>query len=455
MSTIALNAPSTPPPKRDGGHLLWGDLPEFRNDPLSLVTRLGHKHPFVQLRFGPVYNSLLTHPDYIQHVLQVNNRNYVKDQRFVRIVDLAGASLFTTDGEQWLRRRRLMQPAFHQKQIAHFSQIMVSETERRLAQWQTTIVARHQPIDIEAEMMSLTMKVIGQAMFSMDISQDVENLHEAFAITSHFVAERVNSILSLPMFVPTAKNRAFKWAVTVMHEAVRRILQARVGQDGEYNDLLDMLLVARDENGAHLSQSELINEMAGIVFAGHETTAMSLTWTFYLLSQHPEVEQALYDELKRVLNGRVPTVQDLPNLPYTYMVLQESMRLYPTAWIASREALADDQIGPYHIPAKAKVLLNFYGMHHHPHYWEKPTLFNPKRFTPENVAERPKFVYMPFGGGPRKCIGQHFALTEAQLILAMIMQRYHLHLEAGQNTATNVSFMIRTHHGLQMRLEPR
>jgi cytochrome P450 len=267
--------------------------------------------------------------------------------------------------------------------------------------------------------------------------------------------------------VPTRRNRQFKAALATLDRTVYSIIaerkktgthlseQMRIDKE-EKGDLLDMLMAARDaDTGAGMTDAELRNEVALLIFAGHETTATTLTWAFYLLSQHPEAEAKLHAELATVLGGRTPTLADLPNLPYNRMVIEETMRLYPPAWGVSRKSVAADVIGGYQLQANASLTLPITTLHHDPRWWEQPERFDPERFTPERSANRHKFAYLPFGAGPRQCIGNNFALMEAQLVLATVAQRYQLRLRPGHPVQPDPVFVLRTSHGLPMTVTRR
>ena len=446
-------------PSKPGANFLLGDLNEFTNNRLGyLQTIADHCGPLVEVRFGPVKQLVITSPELAQQILQGNNRNYIKEQYFMQFTRLAltsGNNLFTSDGDYWLQQRRMMQPMFHRKQIAHFGEVINHETSKLLEQW-ATHRNQEQPVDIADALMQLTMQIIGYTMLSVDIAQEQRALHEAYAFVSSDIVARSANPLVLPLWVPTPNNRRFTAALGTIHQALRQMIQRRQQQVEPQHDLLGMLLAARyEESGGQLSTAQLLDELFGIVSAGHETTSMALTWAFYLLAQHPEVEQRLHTEVDGVLAGRLPTVNDLAQLPYTRMVIQETLRLYPPAYVTTRQAVQADTLNGYPTRAGVKLIVNIYGMQRHRAYWTEPQRFDPERFAPEREAALTKFAYLPFGAGPRKCIGEALAMMEAQLILAAITQRYRLELVPERPVQPDAAFFLRAKAGLWMRLRAR
>lgn len=438
-------------------HSLLGILPEFNRDPLGLFLRVARDHSdVVRLRAGPVSVYFINHPDYIQHVLQQNNRNYRRLPRHNNLVKLVfGLNLFSSDGDHWLGQRRLMQPAFHRRHIAGFGQIMTDAALNLLARWEPA-AKNGRLLNMHQEMMRLTMEVVGKTLFSVDLSADTNLLGQGFNAKTAYINYRINNkVLYAPLFIPTRRNRNLKRAIKDGNRLLQDMIDERRRTRVQKDDLLGMLLEARDEEtDAGMSNEQLQNELDGLIFAGHETTSNVLSWTFYLLSQNPDAEQELLAELDTVLAGRVPTIDDLPHLKYTRRVLDESMRLYPPIWaLVGREAIQDDEIGDYHIAAKSGVLISPYVLHRNPRFWDDPERFDPDRFSSERSQGRHKFAYIPFGGGARKCIGETMALTEAQLILATILPHYRLRLKRGYKVEPIVT--LRVKGGLPMTIVPR
>ncbi|MBV9230063.1 MAG: cytochrome P450, partial [Chloroflexi bacterium] len=400
--------------------------------------------------FGSAY--LINSPDGVKYVLQENNRNFNKDVFDYKILrKLLGQGLLTNDGESWLHQRRLMQPAFHRQRLAAFGTLMTSTTVAMLDRWD----ARDDPaqtLDVAQEMMLLTLNIVGQALFSIDLSGEADAVGQSFLTVNRLITEYTYTPF-VPMNIPTPRNRRFHKARRVLNQVVDDIIKERRRQNNNSNDLLSMLLEARDEEtGQGMNNRQLRDEVLTLMLAGHETTAMTLSWTCYLLSQHPDVEQKLREELDTVLAGHLPTVEHLANLSYNRMVIEEAMRLYPPAWALTRNTIADDTIAGYHIPKGSMILLCPYTTHRHPTFWENPEVFDPERFTPERSANRPRYAYFPFGGGPRQCIGNGFAMMEAQLILATVLQRYRLRLVPDTLVEPEPLITLRPHYGLPMTL---
>jgi cytochrome P450 len=419
---------------------------------MSMFQRYGN---VVAVRFliWPTY--MIFHPHDIKHVLQENHRNYSKDTYLMHFLSpLLGQGLLTNDGQSWLHQRRLMQPAFHRKQLATFGTLMTGATGVMLERWQNA-ATREPLLDVATEMMRLTLHIVGQALFSIDLSDETDTVGQAFtALLTPFTDYLYHPVP--PLGFPTPRNRRIQQAIRTLDGVVQEIITEHRRLVDDKDDLLSMLLLARDEEtGEGMNDRQVRDEVMTLLLAGHETTSNALTWTWYLLSRHPDAESRLYAELEQVLGGRIPTVEDLPRLAYTRMVLEEALRLYPPAVGFNRKALADDEVGGYVVPANTLIWLSPYMTHRHPDFWENPDVFDPERFSPERSAGRPHFAHFPFGGGPRLCIGSNFAMMEAQLILATIAQRYRLRLVPDYQVEPQVLLTMRPRHGLPMMLLER
>ncbi|MFY9610871.1 MAG: cytochrome P450 [Blastocatellia bacterium] len=440
------------------GSLLFGNMTVLQRDPLrfnpQVTNQLGH---VVRVRAFPgIYLYLVTHPKDVEHVLQTNQHNYRKPDLFFKPVSLlAGKGILTSEGDFWLHQRRLIQPAFHRSKLATLVDLM-AESAQSAAKDLSAHAKQNPTIDVSYEMMRLTLKVVSVALFSTDISSDADRLGHAVRETFEHVSYRMNHALSLPVSVPTRRNRRFKEAKRLLDEMVFGVIDERRRTAEDNGDLLSMLLAARDEDtGERMSDQQLRDEVMTLILAGHETTGAALSWTWYLLSQNPEARTRLHAELDQVLNGRPPGLDDLDRLPYTRMVFAESMRLYPPAWGLPREAIGDDTLGGYHIPAGSLVNLSQWVTQRHPDFWEKPEQFDPERFTPERSEGRPRYAYFPFGGGARQCIGNNFALMEAHLAVATLAQRFTLDLVPGHPVEPDPTFTLRPRHGMLMTIKER
>ncbi len=448
----ASSAAARPPGPR--GSLLLGNVREQARDRLRFQMKLHREYgDIVRWRVAHITLYQITHPDHLKHILHDNHRNYTKGALFRGLLSpIMGNGLFVSEGDFWLRQRRLMQPIFHRQRIAAFGTIMTSTAVTMLERWEAR--ARQQPmVDIAEEMMALTLTVATRALFGVDVGANAAMIYQAVGTASQELIHRFDAPWYPPLRVPTPRNRRFLQARRNLDEVVYRLIDERGGHDDDHGDLLSLLLLARDEDtGQGMTREQLRDEVMTLLLAGHETTANALTWVLYLLSQHPDAERRLRAELATALGGRLPTVADLPNLPYTRMVLEESLRLYPPLWAVHRQAIADDEIGGFRIPAKTILDLVTYVTHHRAAVWETPETFDPERFSPERSANRSRYAFNPFSAGPRQCIGLGFAMTEAQLLLATIAQRYRLELAPDQLVEPYPELTLRPRYGMRMLL---
>jgi cytochrome P450 len=437
------------------GCVLFGSLSEMREDSIKLLMDAARDFGDV-VRLRLVQNvHLINYPDGIKHVLQDRHTNYQKGFMYERMKPLVGEGLLTSEGDFWKRQRRLAQPAFHKQRIVGFAALMARHTTAMLDRWEPVAAGgTAATLDCHGEMMKLTFAIVGDALFSMDVLGEAEDVGRALTTALEVTNHRFQSLFVTPKKLPTPENRRFDSAMKVLEKSVRGIIAARRGGEAAAReDLLAMLMAARDEEtGEGMDDQQLRDEVMTMILAGHETTANALSWAFYLLSRNPAVERKLRDEVGAVLGGRPPTIEDLGRLKYTQQVIDESMRLYPPAWLIARKALEADEIGGYEIPKGSTVLLCPYTMHRHVGFWENPEAFDPERFAPELVAARPRFAYYPFAAGPRMCIGNAFAAMEMQIILAMVTQRYHLSLQPGFKVEEAPQVTLRPKNGVLMHL---
>lgn len=423
-------------------------LAELQADPLGFLERMTSRYgDAVRYVVDGQPTVLVNRPDYIRQVLQDGHRNYVKlgTPELLMLRPILGEGLLTSEGESWARQRRLVQPAFHRSRVEGLGRMMVELTLKTLDDWAAS-PGDGGTLDIEAEMSQLTLAIVAKALFGSDISREAPEFGRAVRTINLFMGH----------FDPrdAEGRKAFAAALGTLDGLVANILRQREirrkeGTDGE--DLLDMLLALRDGNGGALSDRELRDQVITFLMAGHETTAKAITWTLYLLDCYPDAQRRLRTELDQVLRGRSPEVQDIPLLSYTWMALQESMRLFPPVWIVSRRAVEVDEIGGVHVPAGALVLVSPYLMHRHPDHWSEPQSFRPERFHPD-VQERSPYVFLPFSGGPRHCIGKIFASLETRLVVATILQRFQLSLVEGHTVEPEALVTLRPRHGMPMIL---
>jgi cytochrome P450 len=409
----------------------------------------------VHLPLGSKSSYLLSHPQYIKHVLQDNYRNYRQSPRTKKFKAVLGDGLLTSEGNHWLQQRRLIQPAFHHRRLSTTASTVTDTVAAMLERWKSVAV-QDKMLEMTQEMTRLTREVIVKTMFGTKLEEQKDLfVHQALLDVSEYLNHRMWDFMNIPQWFTLLKHRHFQKALHTLDQIIYDIIGQRQHSGEDAGDLLSILLQACDaETGRPMTDKQLRDEVMTIFRSGHETLASALTWTWYLLSQNPEIENKLHAELDRVLNGRLPTFQDLPNLTYTGRVIEEVLRLYPPAWMISRTAIEDDEIGGYHIPANSMILISSYVMHRHPDFWETPTAFDPEHFTPSQTNNRPRYAYLPFGGGARICIGKDFAMMEAKLIVATVAQHYKPRPATNYKAKPHVLVILRPQHDLPMKLEP-
>jgi cytochrome P450 len=400
---------------------------------------------------------VLNEPAAIKHVLIDNAANYQKTEITRRLLEPGlGKGLITSEGETWRQHRRAMSPAFDHRSIAAYTPIMTGAAEELLAEWGT--VPAGSGVDVQTAMMTVTLNIISRTMFSSD-SDDIVNIMARSA--GRYQAEMRPNIMDMmgwPKWLAgLPRNRVAQRTLGEFDQVIDRLIEERTRDPGNYpKDLLARLIAARDEQtGGGMSAQEVRDHVITIFLAGHETTAMAMTWTWFLLSQHPHEESKLHAELDSVLGGRAPTHEDLSKLTYTRMVVEESMRIYPPVHTIGRQAIGADTLAGRRIPKGSTILIAPWVLHRHVKLWENPGRFDPERFSPQASAARPRFSYLPFGGGKRICIGAAFALAEATVLLATQAQRYRLRLVPGHKVEPQGLITLRARHGMKMLLAPR
>lgn len=444
-----------PGPKEN---ILIGSAAAFAKDPIKFLTHLGEDYDGIAyFKFGLTNKSVfIGKPDWVQQVLQKNNKNYQKGIEYKRLALLLGNGLLNSEGDFWLKQRRLSSPAFHRKKIADFGDTMVKWTNEMLEEKWNQHAESGKKFDLTQDMNALTLGIIGDTMMSWTIKDEAGSVYESLSWLIEDVNQRVVDVINLPLWVPTSRNIKFKKESKVLGEIMDKIIDDHMKNPEKHSDLLGMLIEAVDEEtGDKMNHQQLKEEALTIFAAGHETTALGLTWAFYLLDNNPHELDRLLKEIDEVLEGKSPSMEDLPNLPFLSRVVDEVLRYYPPAWIMGRNALDDDQFGEHKLEKGMDVFLSPYVMHHHPKYWKDPEKFDPDRFLPEREKEREKYAYYPFGGGPRLCIGNNFALMEMKLILIRILQKYKVKIHDSADPAMKPLITLRPKGKMYVTLEKR
>jgi cytochrome P450 len=459
MSAIdSTQTPALAAPRRPEGRMTFRQfLRVIRDNTLATYQPEDFSEDIIARRLLWRRTFIVNEPGAIRHVLLDNAGNYTKSELSRRLLEPGiGRGLLTSEGETWRRHRRIMAPAFDHRSVVGYAPIMTEVTLGLLAKWDALPDASE--VDAAAAMMHATLHIISRAMFSSDSDEIVDVVESGVARYQTTVRPRLLDLLQFPQWLTNLLSPPRTAGIfDEFDKSVDRLLTARGREpDAEPKDLLARLIAARDnETGGGMTAKEVRDQVVTIFMAGHETTAQALAWTWYLLSQHPAAEAKLHDELTSVLGGRTPRHEDLTDLPYTRMVIEESMRLYPPAHTMARQPIVADEVLGQRIPAGAAVLIVPWLLHRKPSLWDNPGRFEPERFSAERAAARPRFSYIPFGAGPRICIGATFAMAEAMLILATIAQRYRLNLKPGHPVEPQGLITLRPRYGLRMILERR
>ncbi len=422
------------------GHPIFGQGLKFKADPLAFFEEIKTHNPGIQkFRFGYLPMVNLSHPELIKHVLQTNNKNYHKGREYMHLRPVLGNGLLTNEGESWLTQRRLAQPAFHKQKIQNFIQVMESSTDAMF-----TIDQKELSADIHDWMMKLTMDIVSRTMFGVQVKEDEEKVEHALSVAIESSYGRVKTLINPPLWLPTKTVRRYNQSIKDLNEVVNTIVAQRRESRGRYDDLLDMLMYAQDEETKEtMSDIQLRDEVMTIFLAGHETTANALTWALYILNKNKQQKQHLLDELESH-NWAYDT-------PYLNLIIKEVLRLFPPAWAVGRRAIESDEIGGVPVPAKSNLTICSYQVHRDPEFWEDPHIFKPERF--ENEKDYHKFQYFPFGGGPRFCIGNNFAQIEMQIILSKFLRKFTY--SCSNEVEKEPLITLRPKGGLPVRLTQR
>jgi cytochrome P450 len=435
------------------GKLITGVMREFNNDTLGFIERCQRDYgDVVRSRFLYLYAYFIYNPADIETLLSTNAKSYRKARslRSPFFYRLVGNGLVTSEGDFWRRQRRLAQPAFHRQRISSYGDIMVQYAQRGIAKWNDG-----EQRDISREMTRLTLEIVVKTLFNSDVSNDADHVREMLSqIVKPFASQATLKWIA-DNRLPTPGHRRYFNAVSEIDRVVFRIIAERRASGSDEGDLLSMLLQAQDEDGSQMSDAQLRDEVMTLFLAGHETTALALSWSWYLLATHPEAEQKFHAELDEVLGGRAPDVSDLPKLKFTETIAKETMRLYPPAYAVGREAIEDTELGGYAVPRKTQIFAFQWITQRDPRYFERPDEFVPERWANESIQSLPKYAYFPFGGGPRQCIGNYFAMMEIVLLLATIGQRFRFSVVEGHEVEVLPVLSLRPKNGIKVKLFDR
>src|SRR4051794_2085960 len=431
------------------GHWLLGALPRLRTDMLGFFEQCFREHgDAAYFRVANRRSMLLSHPDDIERVLVTENRRFIKNYALIFLRPLLGNGLLLNEGESWLRQRRLIQPAFSKQRVESYAPAMADCTQRLLDQW-----SAGQTHDIAAAMMQLTMTIAGRTLLGIDLTDRFKEVARCLEAVMYDFLARFGAALPLPRWLPTPRNVRLKRAIGRLDRILQQLIDERRAAGAGGGDFLSLLLNARDEeDGRGLSDRQIRDEVMTMFLAGHETTANALAWTWYLLGKHLDIQQRVCDEAQAVLGGRPPTATDVPKLTFCEMVIRESMRLYPPAYVVGRRPMEDLTIGGHFLPAGTNVLMSQWIVHRDPRWFDQPLRFHPDRWANGLASPLPKYAYFPFGGGPRVCIGNTFAMIEAMLILATIAQRFTLELVTPGPIRIQPAVTLRPGQPIEMRL---
>jgi cytochrome P450 len=432
--------------------LFGGHFRSFRKDAPVFLTRLAQLGDITAFRMGPIQGYFVNDPELVRDVLVVNAHKFKKGRALQRAKVLLGNGLLTNEGEAHLRQRRMIQPAFHRTRIAEYARTMTEYAEMMSVTWRDGNTR-----DIDKEMMHLTLQIVAKTLFSASVDDEADEIGASMTA----MVESFNYLM-IPFSewlqkLPLPQSRKFARARDTLDRVIYRIIDERRASGWDTGDLLSMLLHAQDEDdGTTMTDEQIRDEALTLFLAGHETTANALTWTWYALSQNPDKEAALHDEIDSVLAARTPTFDDLPLLKYAEAVLAESMRLYPPAWAIGRLSLEEHELGEYRLPRNSLVLLSPYIAHRDPRYWDDPDSFIPERWSIQSVKEASqRYIYFPFGGGARRCIGEGFAWTEGVLLLVTLAQRWKLRLAPDQKIGLSAMITLRPRYGMRMSIHKR
>ncbi len=436
------------------GRLVSGHTKEFQTDPIGFLTRLSKEYGEVaKFRLGPFQNVYhVLNPDLIKQILVTKQQSFVKSKDFNLLKPLIGEGLLTSEKDFHMRQRRLIQPSFKKTHIGQYAKDMIDITMDYISTWQ-----HDDERIITKDMMDITLGIISKTMFSMEFKDGYEIVGKPLETALRITVKRMRKIFRMPLWVPTKINREYKKAIQRLDKVIYGIIEKRKNDTVKHEDMLGILMVARDaDDGLGMTSHQVRDELMTIFLAGHETTANALSWALYAISKHPEIQAKLFNEVNSIIGQRTPKPEDFMKLQYTQNIIHETLRFYPPLYILSRDVTEDVTIGGYRFKKGDMILISSYVMQHNPEYFDQPESFIPERFENNFMKSLPAFAYFPFGGGPRVCIGNHFAMMEAVFVLACIAKRYRIKLAPDHHEVTPLpSLTLRPKNGLRMVLEER
>ncbi len=429
---------------------------EFLSSPLIFSVTKGKEVGdffYTHLLFKKIF--IISNPDVFKYILQSNQKNYKKSPAYDQLKLALGNGLVTSEGDFWRKQRRLAQPAFHKEKLLGLFEMMVEVSEKYIKNLQQECQEK-QEFNVAFEMMKVTADIVLKTLFHADNQGDEQKLYETMSSTQEYIINCIHHPLRIPWTFINGERRKFFSELGEFDNLVQDLINQRRASDAPPMDLLTMLVETKDaDTGEGMSDQQLRDEAMTIYAAGHETSANALSWSLYLLAQHPEVLKKLREEIAQVLGDRSPTFAELRDLSYTKQVIEESMRLYPPAWAIGRESLKEDEIEGQAIPKKALIFMSIYALHRHPDLWENPDQFDPDRFAPDLAKERSRWHYLPFGAGPRMCIGNNFAMMEMQVLLAMLVRQFDFSLLPGFKAELQALITLKPKHGILMKIKER
>lgn len=438
------------------GSIALGSLLDVRRDRLGFLRRIVREHgDIVRFRMGPRTVYVINHPDYVQHVLKDNHQNYGVGIGLSHARPFLGNGLLTSEGTDWARQRRAVGSVFQSSSIPFVFPLIVRCVQEMLDRWAGR-AERRQDFDIFGEMQEFALRTLGFALFSVDLASDSPEIQEALKVAIEEAMHRMTTLFQLPLAIPSRRNVRFCRAIAVLNTFTDTLIEGRRRSGGRDRDLLSVLTQSgSDLNGDVLSDREVRDQVMTFMLAGYETTACALAWTWYLLLRNPQVNRSVREEVDRVLAGKEPTLDAVRALEYTSMAVDESLRLFPPVWMIPRKSIGSDRFGDYPIPPNTDVLISPYVMHRHPSFWDNAELFDPTRFLPERTVERLPYTYIPFGAGPRFCVGAGLSKIEILLVIAMVTQRFDLGIASTSEAVPDPLLALRPRGQIRVSIRDR